>query len=135
MEEEASANEFWEITELTSEFDITARTLRHYVEVGLLTPRRVGNQRLYSARDRVRIRLILRGRRLGFGLPEIQEMLDLYDADPTEATQLHEVIERGEAKSQQIEAQIEELQEILAELQELSTRMKHRLAMITSREE
>ncbi|MHB8190110.1 MAG: MerR family transcriptional regulator [Ferrimicrobium sp.] len=135
MSEAASEKEFLEITELTSEFDVTARTLRHYEEVGLLKPRRVGNQRLYSLRDRVRIQLILRGRRLGFSLPEIQEMLDLYDADPTEVTQLHEVIQRGEAKSRQLEAQIAELREIITELQELSARMKHRLAVITSRED
>lgn len=120
------------ITEVTAEFDVTARTLRHYEEIGLISPLRRGSQRLYTARDRVRIRLILRGRRLGFGLGEIHEMLDLYDADPTEVTQLREVIQRGDDKLQELSTQVAELQEVITELVELRARMKSRLDAITA---
>ncbi|WP_062307615.1 MerR family transcriptional regulator [Alicyclobacillus sendaiensis] len=107
---------YYTIRDLADMFDITPRTLRHYEDVGLLKPVRRGARRLYNERDRVRVQLILRGRRLGFSLPEIAEMLDLYDADPTEITQLREVLRRGDEKLRQVEAQIAELQALHDEL-------------------
>lgn len=74
---------------LISEFDITTQALRHPEQVDLLAPLKRGNQRLDSAHDRVRLQLILRGRRLGFSLPENREILNLYDADSTEAPRRH----------------------------------------------
>ena len=127
--------ELFTITGVTAEFDVTARTLRHYEEIGLISPLRRGSQRLYTVRDRVRIRLILRGRRLGFALGEIHKMLDLYDADPTEVTQLREVIQRGDDKLQELSAQVAELQEVITELVELRAKMKIRLDAITAEEE
>lgn len=123
------------INELSEIFDVTPRTLRHYEDLGLLAPERRGNQRLYRERDRVRVQLILRGRRLGFGLKEIQEMLDLYDADPTEVTQLQDVIKRGDAKLAAIQAQMEELATIQAELLELRAKMRQRLDEILHRKD
>jgi len=123
------------INELSEIFDVTPRTLRHYEDLGLLAPERRGNQRLYRERDRVRVQLILRGRRLGFGLKEIQEMLDLYDADPTEVTQLQDVIKRGDAKLAAIQAQMEELTTIQAELLELRAKMRQRLDEILHRKD
>jgi DNA-binding transcriptional MerR regulator len=123
------------INELSEIFDVTPRTLRHYEDLGLLAPERRGNQRLYRERDRVRVQLILRGRRLGFGLQEIQEMLDLYDADPTEITQLQDVIKRGDAKLAAIQAQMEELATIRAELLELRAKMQQRLDDILQRKD
>ncbi|AEJ40995.1 transcriptional regulator, MerR family [Sulfobacillus acidophilus TPY] len=123
------------INELSEIFDVTPRTLRHYEDLGLLAPERRGNQRLYRERDRVRVQLILRGRRLGFGLKEIQEMLDLYDADPTEITQLQDVIKRGDAKLAAIQAQMEELATIRAELLELRAKMQQRLDDILQRKD
>nr|WP_029422699.1 MerR family DNA-binding transcriptional regulator [Alicyclobacillus macrosporangiidus] len=115
------------ITELTQMFDVTPRTLRYYEEVGLLQPERRGAQRLYTDRDRVRIQLILRGRRLGFSLPEIAGMLELYDADPTEITQLRDVLRRGDRKLAEIDQQIRELQAIREELLELRDRLQRTL--------
>ncbi len=111
------------ISDLAELLDITPRTLRYYEEVGLLTPIRQGTQRLYRDRDRVRLQLILRGRRLGFGLPEIADMLDLYDADPTEITQLQDVLQRGDKKLHDIERQIRDLEAVRDELTELRTRI------------
>lgn len=71
--------DFYSISALSKEFNITARTLRHYEDYGLLNPQRRGTQRLYNYRDRVRLVLIMRGKRLGFSLQEIKEILDLYD--------------------------------------------------------
>jgi len=123
------------INELSVLCDVTARTLRHYEEMGLLEPERRGNQRLYRERDRVRLQLILRGRRLGFGLRDIQDMLNLYDADPTEATQLQEVIRRGDTKLSELEAQMEELRAMMVEIMELRSTMQRRLENILKRED
>ncbi len=124
----------YSITELTELYDITARTLRHYEDMGLISPERRGNQRLYRERDRVRLQLILRGRRLGFSLKEIREMLDLYDSDPTEVTQLQYVIQKGDHKVEELQAQIEDLQTIVNEIKELRTKMQNRLDQIMRRE-
>ncbi|SIS73890.1 DNA-binding transcriptional regulator, MerR family [Alicyclobacillus vulcanalis] len=105
-------------------FDITPRTLRHYEDMGLIQPARQGATRLYSERDRVRIQLILRGRRLGFSLPEIAEMLALYDADPTEITQLREVIRRGDEKLRQVELQLSELEALRDDLLAMRSRLQ-----------
>ncbi len=126
---------YWTINELSRSYDVTPRTLRHYEDVGLLSPLRKGTQRLYRERDRVRLQLILRGRRLGFGLPEIQEMLDLYDADPTEVTQLRHTIRRGDAKLQELHDQVEELKTLIEEITELRATMQHRLDQILRQED
>jgi DNA-binding transcriptional MerR regulator len=130
-----NASRIYTINELSEIYDITPRTLRHYEDMGLLSPERRGNQRLYRERDRVRLQLILRGRRLGFGLREIQEMLDLYDADPTEVTQLQDVIRRGDLKLRELQSQVEELQTIMAEMTELRMTMQRRLEQILLRGE
>ncbi|MBX6395375.1 MAG: MerR family DNA-binding transcriptional regulator [Alicyclobacillaceae bacterium] len=115
------------ISDLVHMFDTTARTIRYYEELGLLCPQRSGGRRIYSERDRVRLKLILRGRRLGFRLEEIREMLDLYDEDPTEVHQLREVIRRGNEKLAEIEAQIRDLEAVRAELLELRDKMQRLL--------
>ncbi|MGB5708129.1 MAG: MerR family DNA-binding transcriptional regulator [Arenicellales bacterium] len=70
----------YSISELSEQFDITARTIRFYEDQGLISPRREGTRRIYEERDRVRMKLILRAKRLGFTLSEIRETLDLYDS-------------------------------------------------------
>ena len=70
------------IADLAREFDVTTRTLRFYEDEGLIAPARKGQRRIFSQRDRVRLKLILRGKRLGFSLGEIREIIDLYDAPP-----------------------------------------------------
>ncbi len=71
----------YSIAQLTAEFDITPRAIRFYEDRGLITPRRNGNRRVYSPRDRVRLKLILRGKRLGLSLDEIREIIDMYDTE------------------------------------------------------
>ena len=115
------------ISELAEAFDATPRTLRYYEELGLLVPERSGTRRLYRERDRVRLKLILRGRRLGFSLEEIRQMLDLYEVDRTEVTQLREVLRRGEARLAEVRAQIADLEALRDELVDLSARMRERL--------
>ncbi len=114
---------WYSISELSSRFDVTPRTIRYYEELGLLQPERQQNRRRYTDRDRVRLQLILRGRRLGFSLPEIQDMLDLYAADPSEVTQLKDVLRRGDAKLAEVEAQIRDLEAMRIELLEWRRRM------------
>ena len=84
----AAGREIFTIRDLTKEFAVSARTLRFYEEKGLLAPRRNGEQRLYSRRDRARLRYVLMGKRVGFSLEEVREMLDLYDLGDGRRTQL-----------------------------------------------
>src|ERR1700722_4937407 len=83
-----SAGQFYSVTQLGRDLGVTARTIRFYEDKGLISPRRAGNNRVYTLRDRARMILILRGKKLGFSLREIKEYLDLYDADPTQAKKL-----------------------------------------------
>lgn len=87
-------SETYGIAELAREFAVTTRTIRFYEDKGLLAPLRKGQRRIYAPRDRVRLRLIMRGKRLGFSLEEIRELIDLYDVDPTEVTQLRHFLEK-----------------------------------------
>ena len=106
----------YSVTELGQELGVTPRALRFYEDQGLIAPRRTGNNRIYNYRDRARMILILRGKRLGFSLREIKEYLDLYDADHTGRVQLRMLLERVEARRQQLEEQRVALDEALAEL-------------------
>ena len=83
-----NTNRTYTIRQLTKEFGVTARTLRFYEDEGLIAPERRGQTRIYSSRDRARIILILRGRRVGFSLAEIREILDLYDVHDGGVTQI-----------------------------------------------
>ncbi len=82
----------YSISELSEQFDITARTIRFYEDQSLLSPQRKGTKRIYNERDRVRLKLILRAKRLGFTLSEIRETLDLYDSESGEVAQMHYVL-------------------------------------------
>lgn len=107
------------VTQLASELGITARTLRFYEDRGLIAPRRLGTTRVYAVRDRARMVLILRGKRLGFSLREIADYLDLYDADPTQAEQLRTLSGTVTKRIGELEAQRAALEETLAELHEI----------------
>lgn len=105
------------IREMCEEFDVTARTLRFYEAKELLFPQRLGQKRLYGKRDRARLKLILRGKRFGFSLEEIRQLLDLYDMDDCQATQLRETYVLAERHLKDMQAQRAELDEAIAELQ------------------
>jgi DNA-binding transcriptional MerR regulator len=87
--------EVWSITALAEEFGVTLRTIRHYEDVGLINPERRGTTRVFHARDRIRLQLILRGKRLGFSLPEIRTIVNMYDEQPGEAGQLQYLLDRS----------------------------------------
>ena len=106
------------VTQLAAELGITARTLRFYEGKGLITPSRLGTTRVYMARDRARMILILRGKRLGFSLREVAEYLDLYDIDPTQKTQSARLLKLVNARMAKLEQQRVALDEMLAELQD-----------------
>src|SRR3990170_9056072 len=104
------------ITELATEFDVTTRTIRHYEDEGLLNPRREGTNRIFSSRDRVRLKLALRGKRLGFSLAEIRELFELYDISRDERKQLEEFLSRLERRRTRLEQQREDIEVMLNEI-------------------
>jgi DNA-binding transcriptional MerR regulator len=104
------------IGELCAAFEVTPRTLRFYEQKALLKPARDGQRRLYAPRDVARLKLILRGRRFGFSLAEIQELLDLYDPSDGQRRQLSATIERADARLEAMRGQRAELDEAIAEL-------------------
>lgn len=107
------------IAELAGEFGVTTRTVRFYEDKGLLSPERDGQRRIYSPRDRVRLRLIMRGKRLGLSLEEIGELIDLYDVDPSEVTQLNQFVDVLQKRRDILEGQKRDIDESLAELARL----------------
>lgn len=107
------------ISDLASEFDITARAIRFYEDKGLLMPRREGQRRVYRQRDRVRLMLILRGKRLGFSLREIQEIIDLYDTDLSGAKQLKLLLAKIEERRQSLLSQRADIDLTLEEIDRL----------------
>ena len=104
------------VTELASELGMTARAIRFYEDKGLITPQRAGTTRVYSARDRARMILILRGKRLGFSLSTIKEYLDLYDTDITQHAQLKLLLGSIAKRRTQLVAQRQAIDEALSEL-------------------
>jgi DNA-binding transcriptional MerR regulator len=103
------------IAELAREFALTPRAIRYYEDQGLIAPARAGVQRVYTRRDRIRLKLTLRGKRLGLSLAEIRELIDMYDTAPesTQLARLLEVLARQRAK---LEQQREDIEAVLAEL-------------------
>ncbi len=118
----------YSITDLSKEFDITTRTIRFYEDKGLIIPTRDGQRRIYTPRDRVRLRLIMRGKRLGFTLSEIQELIDLYDTDRSEVTQLQVFIDRIHQRRDVLSQQQQDIQAILSELETLEEQCQELLA-------
>jgi DNA-binding transcriptional MerR regulator len=107
------------VTELASALGVTPRAIRLYESKGLITPARAGSNRVYGRRDQARMKLILRGKRLGFSLRDIKTFLDLYDADPTHRTQLERVVEAVRERRRKLEEQQTALTQTLRDLQEL----------------
>lgn len=110
------------IAELAREFDVTTRTLRFYEDEGLIAPTRQGQRRVFSARDRVRLKLILRGKRLGFSLGEIREIIDLYGAPLGEVGQIRFFLEKIKERRALLERQRADIAASLAELAEVEAR-------------
>ena len=119
------------IGDLAREFDVTTRTIRFYEDEGLLSPARRGQTRLFNQRDRTRLKLIQRGKRLGFSLAEIREIVDMYDAPPGEAGQLELLIGKVDARRQRLLQQREDIAVALRELDGVAARCHERLDALT----
>ncbi len=117
----------YSIGELAREFDITTRSIRFYEDQGLLTPSRQGQTRLYTNKDRVRLKLILRGKRLGFSLAETKRLFDLYDMENSSARQLQTIFELIDEKRASLHQQLEDIKVILVELGNLEERCRDEL--------
>lgn len=107
----------YKIADLAREFGVTTRTIRHYEDEGLLNPRREGLSRVFSVRDRVRLKLALRGKRLGFSLQEIKELFDLYDSARDERQQLAVFLDNLERRRALLEQQREDVEVMLNEVE------------------
>ena len=118
------ARQSYSISELASEFDITTRTIRFYEEKGLLSPARNGNTRIYSAQDRVKLKLILRGKRLGFSLDESRNIIDMYDPSSGNASQLNALIKTISEKRAQLESQLNDIHVMIDHLNEAEQRCR-----------
>ena len=119
--------QFWGIGELASEFGITSRTLRVYEEEGLLDPERICTRRIYNDRNRVRLRLILRGKRLGWSLSEIRESFDLYDSSLGEQAQLELMLNKLEQRREILVAQRDDIDSALRDLQQVESNARQSL--------
>ncbi len=127
------AEPFHTVTQLARDLGITARTIRFYEDKGLIAPQRAGSTRVYTARDRARMILILRGKRLGFSLREIKEYLDLYGVDHTQAEQLR-VLRAGVAKRlASLREQLQALQQTIVELEDVQRQAEEAFAGVPAR--
>ena len=119
----------WTVGELADELGVSTRTLRFYEAEGLLSPARTGSARTYSARDRARLRLILRGRRFGMTLREIADIVDMYDgAASSEERQLERLLGRLATITADLRGRQSDLRRTLREIDDVSTRCRERLA-------
>lgn len=106
----------YSISDLAQEFEVTTRTIRHYEEQGLLNPGREGANRVFTNRDRVRLKLALRGKRLGFSLSDIRELFELYDLSKDENKQLEEFLGKLDKRRASLERQREDIEVMLNEI-------------------
>jgi len=122
----------WSIAELAAEFGVTLRTIRFYEDLGLISPARRGTQRVFGSRDRIRLKLILRGRRLGMTLDEIRTIIDMYDAEPGEVGQLHYLLDQLAARRADLEERRRDIEESLVELDRVEAKVRADLAALSS---
>jgi DNA-binding transcriptional MerR regulator len=109
----------YSIGQLAEEFGLTLRSLRFYEDEGLIAPARVGQTRVYSHRDRARLKLICRGKRLGFSIGEIKDFLDLYDTDEAQVEQMTFLLKGARNRIVHLEQQLRDVQQTLKELREI----------------
>jgi DNA-binding transcriptional MerR regulator len=123
--------ETYSIGDLAREFDITTRSIRFYEDQGLITPMRKGQTRIYKHSDKVRLKLILRGKRLGFTLAETGRLFELYDADKSSVRQLETMLELIAQKKADLNQQLDDIKIVLMELSTVEKRCKDTLKEIT----
>lgn len=118
----------YSIGELSREFDITPRSIRFYEEQGLLAPERNGQNRIYKKKDRVRLRLILRGKRLGFSLSEVKTLFNLYDDSSNSRPQLEAMLQMTQDKRAIMLQQMDDIKMLMTELDDVEQRCREELA-------
>jgi DNA-binding transcriptional MerR regulator len=116
---ETQGEALYSIGDLAGEFAISTRAIRFYEIKGLINPRRVGANRVYTRRDRARLNLILRGKRLGFSLDEVAEYLNLYDADPNQTAQTRLLLHKVETAIADLEQKRQDIEKTVSELHDL----------------
>ncbi len=126
----ADTDTTWTISALAEEYGVTLRTLRHYEDIGLLSPERRGTTRVFRNRDRIRVALILRGRRLGFSLDEIAVIVNMYDEQPGEAGQLQYLLDQIDVRRAELDQRRRDIEETLVELEQVETRCREDLARL-----
>lgn len=124
MKPETAEAVSYSISDLAREFDITTRTIRFYEDKGLISPQRRGQTRVYSPEDRVRLKLILRGKRLGFSLDESREIIDMYDPAHGNVEQLQRLLQRIEQKRAQLKQQLRDIESLMGELDDVEVRAR-----------
>ncbi|MFT7259939.1 MAG: DNA-binding transcriptional MerR regulator [Glaciecola sp.] len=122
-----SQEQQYSIGELSKLFNITARSIRFYEEQDLIVPERQGQSRIYHLKDKVRLKLILRGKRLGFSLAEIKTLFELYDTNLTSAVQLETMLALTEQKRAVLNQQLNDIQTLMNELDDVEARCKDEL--------
>lgn len=125
---QATDEYFMRIGELAQEFEVSLRTIRFYEDKGLLKPKRVGATRLFSRRDRARLKLIMLGRKVGFSLREVKQMLDMYKPGTENQRQYQYVLEKSQKQLDRLKKQRDELLEAMNDLQGVVHEIKGRLA-------
>jgi len=121
----------YSIGDLSKEFDITTRSIRFYEDQGLLMPTRKGQTRIYNQGDKVRLKLILRGKRLGFSLAETGRLFELYDADKSSAKQLSNMMGLIAQKKNELKQQLDDINAVLIELNDLEDNCQKILTQLT----
>jgi DNA-binding transcriptional MerR regulator len=121
------------IGELAKALDITPRSIRFYEEQGLLSPERQGQNRIYNKKDKVRLKLILRGKRLGFSLAETKTLFELYDRNQNSKAQLETMLLMTAEKRRHMLQQLEDIQMLMNELDDVESRCKEELAALTQK--
>lgn len=131
---QAQGNRTWTIAQIAAEFGVTHRTVRFYEDQGLISPERRGTQRVFHPRDRVRLALVLRGKRLGFDLGQIRRIVDMYDQEPGEAGQLRYLLDQIAERRAELEQRRHDIELTLAELDDVERRCRAALATLPDRQ-
>ena len=125
-------SKLYTITDLTREFGVSTRTIRFYEDEGLVRPIRRGRTRLFRPSDRMLLRQILRGRRIGFSIAEIREIIELYRSPPDEAVQLERMMEKIGEKRAVLEQKRRDLEDTLREMDEAASNVSERMREIAA---
>lgn len=131
----ASQTKTYNISDLAQEFDITTRTIRFYEEKGLLSPQRSAGNRVYSGADRIKLKLILRGKRLGFTLTESRDIIEMYDPSQDNTEQLQKMIGVIRNKRKHLEQQLLDVEGMMLDLRDSEERCLRALAEQPARQE